>query len=57
MPDIADVEADVLGNCVMLDDFHGFSDAAGIPSFDAGDEFSLAPVDLMVFSVGVLDYR
>ena len=41
----------------MLDDFHGFSDAAGIPSFDAGDEFSLAPVDLMVFSVGVLDYR
>ena len=41
----------------MLDDFHGFSDATGIPSFDAGDEFSLAPIDLMVFSVGVLDYR
>ena len=39
----------------MLDDFHGFSDAAGIPSLDAGDKFSLAPVDLMVFGVGVLD--
>ena len=39
----------------MFDDFYSFSDAAGVPMFDACDEFCLAPVDLMVFGVGVLD--
>ena len=40
----------------MLDDFYGLSDAAGMPSFDAGDEFSFTPADLMVFSVELLDF-
>ena len=39
----------------MFDDFDGFPDAAGVPVFDAGDQFGLAPVDLVVFSVGVFD--
>ena len=54
-PDVTNVETYVLGNCVVFDDFDGFSDAAGVPVFDAGDQFGLAPVDLVVFSVGVFD--
>ena len=54
-PNVTDVEADILRDCVVFDDFYSFPDAAGVPVFDACDEFGLAPVDLMVFGVGVLD--
>ena len=55
MPDAADVEADVLGNCVVFVDFYRFPDASWVPSVEWDDELSLLPFDDVILFVGVLD--
>ena len=54
-PDVTDVDTNVSGDCVVPEDFNSFSDAAGVPVFNAGDEFGLVQVYLVVLCLGVFD--
>ena len=54
-PDVADVEADVLGYGVMLVDLYGLSDASRVPRLDWSDDFCCFPVHSVVSDVGMLD--
>ena len=49
-PDVADVEAGVLGYCVVLLDLDGLSDASWVPFVDGNDEFCVFPVDDVVLA-------
>ena len=56
MPDVTDVEANVLGNGFVYDDFNGFLYTARVPVVDGGDELYLLPLDDIKFT-GMLDRR
>ena len=54
-PDVTNVETDVLRNCLVLENFDGFSYSSGVPPIDTGDEFCLLPLDEMICFVRVFD--
>ena len=53
MPDVIDVEANVLGNGLVFDDFSG----AWVPFVDAGDKLRLLQLDDVIRFMGMLDDR
>ena len=53
-PNVAEVEADVLGNSVILENLDSYSDAFRMLYADGCDELSCLPVDLVVLDGRVL---